>query len=307
MGGGSDAATNEFKPPEWTRDLYPQAMDAAVGLAQRPYQQYYGQKIANTNPWQHTAGQLTVDRALYGDPQMNAARGSLMDISQGGAQNPYGNVSNPWVGQTNQFLNNDYLNQDIANTAGDMASAHALGTSATNNMLAAQAGAFGGSAHLEKQAMDAAGLAKQVGQMGTSARSADLGRKTSAAATDLGRNTDAWMSDIGRRGNLWQADVGNVMQASMGSLPFSQNDQASYDAMKQYGDFQQNYGQGLLNEHYNEFQRQQNFPLQNLDLLFSALARGSGQYGTQFSQQPGQSGLMNGLGGAAAMYGLFGS
>lgn len=342
MGGGSETASNKFEPPEWTAGLYPGAMDAAVGLANRPYQQYMGMRVAPMNDRQATAGQLITDRALYGDPQTTAARGSLMNISQGGAMNPYGNASNPYIGSQNefkntsnpfigaqnQFLNNDYLNQNIADTAGDMASAHALGTASTNNMLAAQAGAFGGSAHLEKQAMDAAGLAKQVGQMGTAARSADLGRKTSAAdsdlnrstnawqsdmarrtgasSDDLGRNTNAWLSDMGRRGNIYQQDVGNVMGASMGALPFAQQDQADFAALMGYGDKERGYSQDLLTEGVNEFNRQQNFPLQNLDLLFSALAKGSGQYGTNFAQGPGQSGVMNGVGGALGLAGLFG-
>lgn len=267
MDRGGQQST-KFDPPDWTKDLYPGAMDAAVGLANRPYTQYQGMKVAPVNPWQHTAGQLTTDRALYGDPQLNAARGSLMSISQGGGMNP--------------FMDNKYTEQMIRDNTGNMTDAFAGGQAATNNMLAAQAGAFGGSGHIEKQAADAAALAKQVGQMGTATR----------------------QSEIGRKGNLWNQDIGNVMQAAGMSLPFSQNDQQSYNALKDYGDFHQNYTQSLMGEQFGEFQRQQNFPLQNLDLLFSALAKGSGQYGTNFAQQPGQSGLLNGIGGAAALFGL---
>lgn len=306
MGGGNDSASQKFEPPEWTADLYPQAMEAAMGLVNRPYTQYAGMKVAPMNPWQHTAGQLTVDRALYGDPQTNQARQSLMNISGGGGQNPYGDSSNPFIGATNPYLDDKYLDQNIQNTAQDMAGAHQIGTAAQTDALAARAGAYGGSAHVLKQSNDAANLAKQVGNMATSARSADIGRKTSAAATDLGRNTSAWGEDMGRRAGIWNSDINNIMQASGMSLPFSQNDQASYDALNKYGGQHQNYTQSLMNEQFGEFQRQQNFPLQNLELLFSALARGSGQYGTQFSQQPGQSGLANGIGGAAALYGLLG-
>lgn len=265
-----DAPSTKFDPPDWTKDIYPQAMNTAVGLANRPYDQYQSMRVAPVNPWQHTAGQLTVDRAMSGDPQTNAARSSLMSISQGGAQNPY--------------MDNAYTNQMVADTAGNMADAFASGTGHTNNMLAARSGAFGGSAHLEKQAADAAALARQVGQMGTAVR----------------------QQDIGRKGALWGQDVGNVMQAASMAPGFSQLDQQSYDALKNYGDFHQNYTQSLLGEDVNEFNRQQNFPLQNLDLLFSALAKGSGQYGTNFANQPGQSGLMNGIGGGMGLLGLLG-
>jgi hypothetical protein len=338
----SESASNKFEPPEWTAGLYPGAMDALTGLVNRPYSQYQGMRNAPMNDRQFGAGEMLTDKALYGDPQSNAARGSLMSISQGGARNPYGDAanpfvgaqnafggtSNPYIGQQNRFLDNQYLNQNIADTANDMASAHALGNASTNNMLAAQAGAFGGSAHLEKQAMDAAGLAKQVGQMGTAARSADLGRMTSTEANDLARNTGAaatdlqrltsassddlgrnlggWFNDMTRRGNVHQQDVGNIMGASGMAPAFSQMDHQDINALMGFGDKEQNYMQGLLNSQVDEFNRQQDYPLKQFDLLMRGLGSGSGQYYQQTQSQPGQSGVMNGIGGAMGLAGLLG-
>src|SRR5688572_18120726 len=135
MGSSPDPQKTTYDPPEWTRGEYPGFVNEARGLASRPYEAYGGQQRAEINPYQQTAMQLTADRALYGDPQLNAARGSLMNISQGGAQNPHGDSSNPFIGagnefkgMTNPYLNDKYLNENIANTAQDMASAHAMGT-----------------------------------------------------------------------------------------------------------------------------------------------------------------------------------
>jgi hypothetical protein len=268
MGGGSDV-NNRFEPPSWTADRYPGAMESLDELASTPYQQYQGMKIAPMNDWQHTAGQLTVDRALYGDPQLNTSRGSLMNIAGGGAMNP--------------FMDNKYTNEMIANNAQNMAQGFATGTAANTSAAAARSGAFGGSAHNELATQQAAGLAKQIGDMATSTR----------------------QSEIGRQGNLWNQDINNIMQASSMAPTFSNLDQQSYDALNRYGGQQQNYTQSLLNEQFGEFNRQQQHPFQMLDWYLSGLSRGSGQYGTNYGA--GSSPIAQGVGGAAALYGLLGS
>lgn len=270
MGGGSDTQSTKFDPPDWTKELYPQAMQQLTGLVNRPYQQFQGQRVASMNDRQATGGQMLTDAALYGRPDMNQARGSLMNISGGGAANP--------------FMNNAYTDKMISDTAGNMAQAHATGTAAQNDALAARAGAYGGSAHLQKQSADAANLAQQIGQMGTATR----------------------QQDITRKGNLWNQDVQNVMQASGMSLPFAQQDLMDIGAMMGYGDKEQAGAQKLLDEGVNEFNRQQNHPLQQFALLMQGLGAGSGQYYTSQGQGPGQSGLANGLGAAGGIAGLLG-
>jgi hypothetical protein len=257
--GSSDGPSNEFKPPEYTVEPWKGYVDAGVGLASKPYEQYQGMRVAPMNDRQMTAGQLQTDLALYGRPDMNQARGSLMSITGGGAQNP--------------FMNNAYTDRMISDTAGNMASAHATGTAAQNDALAARSGAYGGSAHTQKQSMDAANLAQQVGQMGTATR----------------------QQDITRKGNLWNQDVQNVMQAAMGSLPFAQQDHMDINAMMGFGDKERGYMGELLGEGVNEFNRQQNHPLQQMDFLGNVLGRASTGFGTQSGS--GQSGGMNVAGG----------
>ena len=262
MGGGGDKQSNKYEPPEWTAGRYPAAMGMIDQIANRPYEQFAGQRVAQRNPWQTTAGELTVDRALYSDPQTMAARGALQGISQGNAANPYANDA--------------YLDSVIGATAKDMSQAHADGTAAQTDSAAAMGGAFGGSLHSLKQSQDAGELAKRVGQMSNSARSADLGRK----------------------GQLWQQDVGNVMQAASASPEFSRLDQESYDAMAKYGGAEQNYQQSLLTGRVDEWQRQRDYAPQQADWLLSALSRASGQYGSNYQSGAGQSpwGTAAGLG-----------
>jgi hypothetical protein len=269
MSGGSEVS-NKFEPPEWTAKEYPGAIDFAKSLVSQPYSQYQGQKIAEVNPFQHGALQLTTDRALYGSPDLNAARGSLMSIAEGGASNPY--------------AQNSYIDKMIADSTGNMTDAYLGGDARNMNALAARQGAFGGSQHTNAMQAGSANLAKQVGQMATQTRS----------------------NELGRQGGLWNQDVQNIMGAASMAPQFSQLDQQSFDSMKGYGDWLQNYQQGLQTEHFNEFGRQQKHPYEQLSYFLGALGQGSGQYGQSTQITPGQSPLGL-LGGGLGMYGMLNS
>jgi hypothetical protein len=266
MDPGSDTSI-KFEPPEWAAKEYPGLVDTAKQLTSQPYSQYQGQKVAEVNPFQHGALQLSADRALYGSPDLNAARGSLMSIAQGGAQNP--------------FMQNSYIDKMIADSAGNMRDAYLGGDARNMNALAARQGAFGGSQHTNAMQAGSANLAKQVGQMATQTRS----------------------NELGRQGGLWQQDVQNVMGAAGMSPQFSQIDQQSYDSMKGYGDWLQNQLQAPMTEHYNEYQRQQKSPFEMLSYLSGILGQSSGSYGQSTQTSPGQSPLGL-LGGGLGLYGM---
>jgi hypothetical protein len=266
MSGGSEVS-NKFEPPEWAAKEYPGLVDTAKQLTSQPYSQYQGQKVAEVNPFQHGALQLTTDRALYGDPQLNASRGSLMSIAQGGAQNP--------------FMQNSYIDKMIADSAGNMRDAYLGGDARNMNALAARQGAFGGSQHTNAMQAGSANLAKQVGQMATATRS----------------------NELGRQGGLWNQDVQNIMGAAGMSPQFSMLDQQSFDSMKQYGDWLQNQLQAPMTEHYNEYQRQQKSPFEMLSYFGNLLNQSAGGQGVSTQTSPGQSPLGL-LGGGLGLYGM---
>lgn len=267
LGGGSEQS-NKFEPPPWTSERYPAAMTTLDELVQRERPMYAGQRIAEFSPLVHGAGQLTVDRALYGNPQTNAARSALMSISQGGASNP--------------FMDNAYTEQMIGDTARDMTDAYSRGTAATNDALAAMSGAFGGDLHQQKSAIDAGELSKRVGQMGTSTR----------------------QGEIVRRGNLWDADVGRTLQAAGMAPQFELLDQDAFDRMASYGREQRGYLQSLLDDRRGEWQEQQDYPFRMLDYYLNKLGQGSGQYGQNYQTTPGASPWSTAAGLGMGAYGL---
>lgn len=263
---GGEGPSNEFKPPEHTQPGWEGYVRAGEQLASQPYQQYMGMRVAPMNDRQMTAGQLLTDKMLYSDPQTQAARGSLMNISQGGAKNP--------------FMDNAYTEQMIGNNARNMTDSFLGGTAMNNDALAARQGAFGGSAHTAAQQSGAANLANQVGQMATSTRQAEIGRK----------------------GGLWNDSVNQILQANSMAPAFSNLDHQDIAAGLAFGNQERDYMQKLFDEPVNEFDRQQNHPWQQLDRLGSILGRASTGYGTNTAA--GQSGGMNALGGGLGLLGM---
>jgi hypothetical protein len=252
MAKGGEVDT-EFKAPEWTRGYYPQVTDAVMGLAGTPAADYQGMRDAPLNAYQQGAGQLLTDKALYGDPQTNTARGSLMNISGGGAMNPY--ASNP------------YTDSMISNNARDMTSAFRSGTAVQNDALAARAGGYGGSAHIDKQSSDAAGLAQKVGDMATNVR--------------FGQN------NLGAQ--LWNQDVGNMMQASSMAPTFSQLDSQNFKDMGGWGNQLQGQLQQELGTSYQSYMDQYNHPFKMADWTSGKLGELSGRFGSSWQGNSGPS------------------
>lgn len=70
-------------------------LNRAQQVADSPYQAYTGQRVASFAPWQDQAYQAQAQRAMSGNPLMNAANAALPGMFQGGgqaAQNTYGPV-----------------------------------------------------------------------------------------------------------------------------------------------------------------------------------------------------------------------
>lgn len=263
---GGDPASNEFKPPEWTAGRYEGAMGGIDALAQTPYSQYQGMTVAEMAPLSHTAAQLTTDAALYGDPLLNTAQGSLMNIAGGGAMNPY--------------LDPGYTDEIIGRNADDMSRAYATGTAAQNDAMAARQGAFGGSAWQERTKMNEDALADSIGDMATKTR--------------LGR--------IDQSAGLFSQDRAAAMQAAGMAPQFTQLAQSQFDAMNKYGQQQQNYLQSLLTAQRQEFDAQQAHPFTMADWYLSALNRASGGYGESMAKGGGGASPMAALGAGMSLF-----
>jgi hypothetical protein len=122
----------------------------AVDAYNRPYQSYDSTQRISPLTQQHQLGigQAT-NQALYGSPEVNAARGEIAR-TVGGA-NLYGNP---------------YLDATFNQAANRMSDAYARGTSAQTLAQFNQAGAFGGSAMQEAQEANNRAFADSLAQLG---------------------------------------------------------------------------------------------------------------------------------------------
>jgi uncharacterized protein (DUF3820 family) len=122
--------TTSSQAPEWLQPYLKTYMDRAFSVADQPFQQYQGQRVADLNGTQQTAMDAITNRAMSGNPAMNAAQGALQGIAGGqglgaqAAQNPYltqqnanANAFNPYanVQNTSASASNPYLSATNAN------------------------------------------------------------------------------------------------------------------------------------------------------------------------------------------------
>ena len=255
-------ATQTSSLPPWLQPYAEQYLGQSANLASQQQPQYGGQRVAPLNDAFYQANDLITQRALNGAPDLNAARGSAMNIAGGAYQN------NPWLGS-------EYTDAVIGDTAGNMADAFSRGTAATNAANFARQGAFGGSAYQQKQALDAAELAKQVGQMGNQYRL---------------QNQQMGVGD-------YRSGVNQMLQGGQLAGNLAQDDWTAAQMLGGAGDAQRAYQNELLSSAYGTWQQQQQYPYEQLNFFGNALANASGGQGQTTMTQPGESPWGNILGG----------
>lgn len=256
------AETTSFSgPPQWLQQIYQQAIPGFFSIANRPYQQYQGQRVAPMSSI--TQGALGgIQGAMYGNPATWGGMQFLGDTIGGKYGNQYidqmaGNIT-------------DEANQSFDRNLGQL------------NSIFDNPNSFGGSRH----ALMAGDMANQFGK--------GLGN----SLTNLHYN--AFNDDMNRRmGAAGQAQSMN--NAQMQNLMLG----------AQAGQIPQQMQQQMLNNNYQDWQNQWNYPQQQAQFLAQMLGmsgQGAGQYTS--TQQPNPNMWSQILGGGLLGYsgikGLFG-
>ena len=339
-GGSTQNTTQEFKPPEWTVPGWQALLNGATTYAAKPHQPYDGMKVAPINGTQSGAFNFIEDRATNGAPDLNAARGMAMNMSQGNYANPWaqnlqglatGQGANPWAknlqglasGQgANPYTSDEYMNAMIGQNAEDMGRAYAAGDAANLASAANMAGSYGGGGHQAMQAAGLAGLQKSVGNMAGQVRAQQQQYKGQMYNQDVSNmmgaigmgggmyNQDVsnMVGAIGMGGGMYGQDVNAMLQGGQLAGQLSQDDWKAGSELMNSGTLQNQYLQQLLNSQFGEWQNAQQYPAQMLDILGNALGRSSGSYGTNLASGsgPGVSPWTAAAGLGTAAYGLLG-
>lgn len=311
MGGSSGAVQSSTQTSEPWAELKQPMLDTianAKTLYSQPYQSYGGQTVADPADSTLAGFNLGYQRATLGAPDLNAARGSAADIAGGAFFGTGPTGTNQFLGATaagqnlnsNPWLSNNYTNAVIGQNAQNMANSFATGQQAINDSLAARAGAYGGSAHLQKSTADAGALANQVGQM---ANQYQL-QRTGMGVQDYQNAQNTALNAANMQQGAYQSDVGNILNAGnlIGNL--SQDDWKAADYLRSMGAQQEGYQQKLLDSAQNQWNNAMNAPYQQMNAYKDILAQFGGMGSTGNTQMYGGGTSPLGLGVGAGLLGL---
>jgi hypothetical protein len=285
-GGGTGGGTTQYN---WNDDMAPQwrnAIAQANSLSQTPYQQYGGQvgqfgqaynggmttpgqRIADlTAPQQNAMNniKLYTSDPTYGvkDPNQsqNAGIQQEADTLNGKYLNsdPYASAQNPYGG-----MNSQYFQSTLDNGLSDMTRAYQMGTAADTTRMFNQAGAFGGSAYSNAVGANQNALAHQMGEYISGMQNDQYNRSANL---------------VQQQNQLGSQAYQNERQRQMGAIGSAQNEQGltlqRANALMGVGDAQRSYNQDLINQGYNDFQSQRQYPYSQLDYLTGLLSRAQG-------------------------------
>jgi hypothetical protein len=261
-GGSGGSGTQKY---EWNDQMKQPWMDVlknATDLHGQAYNPYPYQRIAGMNSDQTDAMDFIRNFTDTGGmPVTQAANQQTQDTLEGNYldSNPYASASNPYSGFGSQF------NTVLQGGLGDIADAYKNGTSAETTRLMNNAGVFGGSAHQNAVANNEGALAKQMGQYVAGMTNDQYNRSAGLAESGLQRGASAYEGERGRM---------------VGSVGAGQNAQnlalQGANARMGIGDIQRGFSQDQLNQYYNDWQTQQQYPYQQLDYLSGILGRAQG-------------------------------
>lgn len=292
-GGGDSTVTQKSSFPEQVAPYVDPFMSQALSVSMKPYQSYTGQRIAPFTDAQNQAFGMTQNIANASNAQIGGAQNALAGIMNGSNQISVG--QNPLLGQ-----NNPYLQQAIDAASQDVTRNFQNAVAPQTDSAFARSGAFGGSAWQQAQTDNQHQLTTDLGNIANSMRMGDYNLQAQLGESGLNRQQQGQ-----------QQNIANQL-AAIGATPgLSQAGYTNASALSSIGAQQQAQQQAGLDNAYNEWLNQQQYPYQQLGVMQGALSTLLGASGhdiTQTSPNPNQSNPISGaIGGAAGGLGLAGS
>ena len=285
MGSKAPATTTTVQKtelPAWLEDITKKNLSIADQIASQPYQAYGGNLVAGFAPEQEQAFGMAQRQAGSTAPLYQTAAGTVSGLT--GYQAPsflQGDVSaymNPFIGQVE--------NRAIAR--GQEALLQNLNQVSAQ---AARAGAFGGSRQAIQEGVAQAEAAKNVADLSAQLRMQGYTDAAGRLENDLARQmagTGIQMQAAGMLPGIAQAQQGAAL-----------TDAASIEAI---GAQRQALEQAQLQDQYQRFMEQRNYPIEMLNLRLgatSATPYGKTETRTGPSGASGGSPFLTGLGAAA--------
>jgi hypothetical protein len=301
-GGGGPAPTSQTVTqtniPEYARP-YVETMlgksEALTDIEKNPYQAYGGQRIAEFSPLQKQAFENVANQQTAS--QLGAATGLAGAAGLGaiGAGADYRNMA------TNPFATQAYMSpymQNVVNVQKDEALRDAQIRNLGANLGSARQGTYGGARQALAEQERNRNLQTQLGQIqaGGSQRAFEAAQQAQQFGTSAGLQ------------GFGQALQGASTLGNLGQTQFGQQ-QAINTAQQNVGAIQQAQAQQGLDQAYQDFLKQKNYPYQQLAFQ-SDMLRGlplSQAAQQQYTAPPSMTSQLGGLGmSALGIYGMSG-
>ena len=299
MGGGGGKAqtvTNKTELPPWLEEVTRENLAIADEISKRPYQPYGGNTIAGfspdqlaafnyirsgigmTNPMYERASDVTSSIAGYNPDQIKAQ--SFLDADVNKYMSPYiGEVENRAIENANRALR-----QNVAQI-GDQART---------------AGAFGGSRQGIAEGVATSETARGIGDLSAQLRDQAFARASGLIQSDQERAFNAARAN--QMAGLQGAELRLGAANQLGSLAGLRQQARLMDAaaLEGVGAQRQAMQQAQLDDAYNRWLEQRNYPIEMLNLRLGATSA-TPYGGTQTQTRtggPGGNSFLTGLGAA---------
>lgn len=300
-GGSQQSTTYTSNIPKWAEQPSVDSMARAQALSEQPYQPYTGQRVEGFSglqqqAQQNAAGMTTAPQTAQASGLAGAA--SLGALSAGNYDPRTGSFTN--AGVAPQYMS-PYMSNVVEMQQRDaQRQADIAGTS--RDASAVKAGAFGGSRQAIMDSEAARNLAIQKGDINTAGLQAafDSGQKQYNTENQLYQQS----RQFGAGQQMKSFDTALAGARTLGDLGTQQFGQGMDITKLQsaLGAEQQALGQKDLDQQYADFQRQQDYPYQQIGFLSDILRGQQGSTRSVYSTpaQPSTLQTVAGLGTAAA-------
>jgi hypothetical protein len=321
-GQNTSNSVSEFKPPSYTTDgslgpgtTWGEYLQRGGQIASRYGSDpslIYGNSpnqpmVAQASPLQNAASNAMYGLASEGNPNDALSNGYISDMLSGKMQN--NQPDNPYLGATSSYGGSSPQFESMLNASNkDITDSFMRGTAAAQSSAAAHAHAYGGSADTEMKGVLGKQLNDSIAQNSSAMRNDQYNRSAQLEQADFLRNSGLADGSINRAWQGYENAAGRGLQGIGLAQQAGTNDLARWNAVMGAGDLNRKIQTENIGAARDLFNSNVQLPLQALDIYRTILGAASGQGGTSSSSQfgGGSSGLMNGLGGVAALYGLLG-
>lgn len=266
LSGGNFQTTTQLADPT-VREAYIDNLNFANAVAERPYEQYSGPRVAELNQDQQNAFQGVRNLQTQYQPYLNQAQQAF----QGAANYTPGQVTPQTFLQGDiGAYQNPYTQQVIDTSMNDIDRARQLQQQQINAQAASR-GAFGGSRQAVAESENSRNYLDQQARTAAQLRNQGFESAASRLGQDIGNNMNAQQFNVnsGLAGQQLNQSAGQQL-AGLGGLS-QQYGLTAANALNTIGGQQQQQVQANYNTAQQDFQNQFNYPLQQLQIRQSAL------------------------------------